>query len=208
MKTLPLIAGALLSLISTPFAANLLVNPGFESPITTDGPPFVGSWEGFAGDGASAINGTTQPRTGTQHLTLNITTTPNSFTGAFQDVAVLTGTQYTFSGWQATPSSPLNAGVELRIEWRNATSEVSRTPNSTPVPSAAYSAFSLTATAPAGADTARVVFAIQSFSTAPLGNGSVFVDDLSFEAVPEPSGAALLGLSGLLLANRRRQRAR
>ena len=207
MKLILLITGTLLSLITTPFAANLLVNPGFESPITTDGPPFVGSWEGFAGDGASAANGTAQPRTGAQHLTLTITTTPNSFTGAFQDVAVLTGTEYTFSGWHASASNPLNVGVELRIEWRNSTTEVSRTPNSTPVPSAAYSAFSLTATAPAGADTARVVYAIQSFSTAPLGNGVVMVDDLSFDAVPEPSAALFLGLGAMVLANRRRQRA-
>jgi len=207
MKIMLLIAGTLLSLTTTPFAANLLVNPGFESPITTDGAPFVGFWEGFAGDGASAANGTTQPRSGAQHLTLTITTTPNSFTGTFQDVAVLTGTEYTFSGWHATASSPLNVGVELRIEWRNATTEVSRTPNSTPVPSAAYSAFSLSATAPAGADTARIVYAIQSFSTAPLGNGVVMVDDVSFQAVPEPSAALFLGMGGLVLASRRRQRA-
>ena len=39
-------------------AQNLLVNPGFEDPITQDGPPFVGSWEGFNGSaGASASNG-------------------------------------------------------------------------------------------------------------------------------------------------------
>ena len=37
-------------------AQNLLVNPGFEDPITSDGPPFVGFWEAFnGGGGASAV---------------------------------------------------------------------------------------------------------------------------------------------------------
>jgi len=33
--------------VSQASAQNLLANPGFESPITFDGPPFIGSWEGF-----------------------------------------------------------------------------------------------------------------------------------------------------------------
>ncbi len=28
-------------------AQNQFGNPGFEDPITFDGPPFIGSWEGF-----------------------------------------------------------------------------------------------------------------------------------------------------------------
>ena len=45
-------------------AQNLLVNPGFEDPITSDGPPFVGFWEGFQGGGALASRDTVMPRTG------------------------------------------------------------------------------------------------------------------------------------------------
>jgi hypothetical protein len=47
------------------------------------GPPFVGSWEGFNGGGATAANTTTLPRTGAQALTLSITSTLNTFAGAF-----------------------------------------------------------------------------------------------------------------------------
>ena len=186
-----------------------VANPGFEDPITSDGPPFVGSWEGFSGGGATAANSTVFPRTGSQSLRLDINSTPNTFAGAFQDIPVSPLTPYSFNGWHATTNTTLDVGVEFRIEWRNSGSntEISRTPNSTTAPGLAYSEFSLPTTSPAGADIARIVYAIQSFSTAPLGNGTVFVDDITF--VPEPSAIALLSLGGLgglaLIAIRRRR---
>ena len=189
-------------------AANLFADPGFESPITSDGPPFVGSWEGFAGGGvSSAANSGVMPHSGAMHVDLSLSTT-NTFAGVFQDIPNLTpGSTATFGVWHMTPSSPLDLGVEIRIEWRNSVSntEVSRTPNSTPVPTSQYTPFSLMAVVPAGADTARAVYAIQSFSTNPLGNGTVFIDDFSF-VVPEPAALALVGLGGLGLAGGLRRR--
>jgi hypothetical protein len=208
MKPIALTAFLLLSATASPFAANLLVDGGFESPITYDGPPFVGTWEGFNGGGASAGNSAVMPHTGLQSLGLSISTTPNTFAGAFQDVpGVASGTEYSLSGWHATTSNPLNLGVEVRIEWRNSGSntEVSRTPNLTPVPGAAYAPFGLTAVVPAGADVARVVYAVQSFSTAPLGNGTVYLDDVWFSVVPEPSAGLLLGAGCLALLTFRRR---
>jgi len=210
MKPLALSAALLLSLTTSAFAANLLVNPGFESPITQDGPPFVGFWEGFNGSGtATASASTSLPRTGAQSLDLLILNTVSTFAGAFQDVPGLApGMSFSLDGWHTTTSSPLNLGVEIRIEWRNSISntEVGRTPNSTPVPTASYTAFNLSGLVPAGADTARVVYAIQSFSTAPLGNGRVFVDDMSFTVVPEPSSIALVSTAGLAMVAFRRCR--
>jgi hypothetical protein len=96
--------------------------------------------------------------------------------------------------------------VEIRIEWRDSVNnvEISRTPNLTPVPTSDYTQFSLTAAVPAGADTARAVYAIQTFSTNPLGNGTVYLDDFSF-VIPEPASMALLGLGGLALVGIRRR---
>src|SRR5260221_12290416 len=139
-KLLTLTTVSLLSMAASAVAQ--VANPSFEDPITFDGAPFVGSWEGFAGGGASAANSTLHPYTGLQSLMLTISTTANTFAGAFQDIAVVAGTDYTFGGWDMTTSNPLDLGVEIRIEWRNSTSEVARTPNLTPVPLSSYSAFS------------------------------------------------------------------
>jgi len=196
---------ALLALVAPPAWGQSLANGGFEVPITTDGPPFVGSWEAFtSGTGAQAVNSTAMPRTGAQNLTLSIDHTDSGFAGVFQDVPNLVpGTPVMFNGYHMTPSSPLDLGVEIRIEWRNATSEVSRTPNLTTPPTGQYAPFSLSSTVPAGANTARVVYAVQTFGPEPTNTGTVYIDDVSF--VPEPSGA-LIVLGGLGLASLRRRR--
>lgn len=195
-----------LSLAASEAAANLIVNPGFEDPVTSDGAPFVGSWEAFGGAGSSSANSAVMPRSGAQSLRLSIINPDPTFAGAFQDVTGLTaGLGYTFSGWNASPSTPLNLDAEVRIEWRNSMSntEISRTPNLNPLPSSLYSPFTLTAAVPVGADSARLVYAIQTFSVGPGNSGTVFVDDTSFVAavaVPETSSPwILLGMGGLSL---------
>ena len=199
---------AVLALAAAPASAEQLANGSFEAPITTDGAPFVGSWEAFnGGAGSQATNSSAMPRTGAQHLALSIANTDNTFAGVFQDVPNLTaGTPVTFSGYHLTTTNPLGVGVEFRIEWRKSSTntEVSRTPNSSLVPTSVYSPFSLAATVPVGADTARVVYAIQSFGSEPGNSGVVYVDDLSF--IPEPSTAVLsLGALGLSCLCRRRR---
>jgi hypothetical protein len=191
-------------------AQNLLANPGFEDPVTSDGAPFVGSWEAFnGGAGASSVNSSVMPRSGAMHLDLSIINSNNNFAGAFQDVPGLApGTNVVFSGWHKTTTNPLDLGTEIRIEWRNATAEVSRTPNLVLVPVLGqYTQFNLPSVVPAGADTARVVYAVQTFGAEPTNTGTVFVDDTSFVKIPEPSTVALAGLGGFGLTARRRRRA-
>lgn len=191
-------------LTATTAHANLLTDPSFEGALTFDGPPFVGSWEGFNAGGAStAINGVTSPRSGAQTLELQIAGAANLFAGAFQDVAGLTaGDNVEWSGWTLETVGSMAGGSEIRIEFRNSGSntEVSRTPNLVPAfTQGQYQQWSLPAVVPAGADTARLVYAIQSFGGATTQ--LLYVDDVSF--TPEPASLALLGLGGLTLLRRR-----
>jgi hypothetical protein len=210
MRHLLAVSAALLGALSggQALAVNFFGNSSFEDPITYDGAPFVGSWEGFSGGGtASSGNAAINPRTGAQHLNLSILGSDNNFAGAFQDVIGLTpGTSVTFSGYHALGGAA-DVGVEFRIEWRNTVSntEVARTPNSATAPtSTAYEPFSLTAMVPAGANSGRFVYAIQTFGSepGPTNTGTIFLDDLSM--VPEPT-SALLAVAGLAAMIRRRR---
>ncbi len=209
MKRFRFLAFAALAsaLVAVTHASANFANPSFEDPLTSDGPPFVGFWEAFQGAGAISTSSTAMPRTGEQHVDLSIDIA-NTFAGVFQDIPNLTaGDTYNFSGWHKTISDPLNVLPEVRIEWRDSVAnvEISRTPNLSPIPTSDYTQFLLTAVVPAGADTARAVYAIQSFIPGG-GSSTVFLDDFSFQ-VPEPTTMTLLGLSGLAFVGLRRRRA-
>lgn len=192
---------------------NRLANAGFEDPVVDTADTFYGRWQPFSLDGDAVMGGDTaqsgmsMPRTGASALELVIDNTANSFAGAFQDVRVSplsAGNQWWYSGW--AKSTGIDDGAsEIRIEWRDSVSntEITRTPNSTPVLTADYTEFILSDTIPAGADTARVVYAIQSFGGGP--NQAVLVDDVNFNLVPEPTSVTLALLAGLSLVGLRRR---
>jgi len=184
-------------------SASTLANPSFEAAITADGPPFVGFWEGFNSAAGTFSTTSDRPLTGVSSLTLTIIG-DSQFAGAFQDVSVLPGQEAILSGWHIAPDRN-DMVSEVRIEWRDsvADTEISRV-QITPVPGTdGYVSFSLVDTVPTGANTGRVVYAVQTFGS---GNGgSVHVDDLSFNLIPEPTAAVLLVLGGLFGFVRRRR---
>lgn len=118
------------------------------------------------------------------------------------------GGEYSLGGWHVTTSSPLDVVVEVRIELRDSVLDVwiSSTPNLNPVPTDLYTPFILTGTAPASADTARLVYDIQLFDGGPSHTGTVFVDDISFEAVREAASLIPLCVGGLAVMALRRRR--
>lgn len=191
---------------AAPASANLLSNPGFETTPLVDDGSGVGKWQPFGGSGValptlSATDSTT-PRSGASHLALQLDNIPNSFAGVYQDVGGLTaGQSVTWSGWTMDLGQDAG-GAEIRIEWRDSVgnTEITRTPNLVPTLTPnVYTQWSLTDVVPAGADTARVVYAIQSFGAGP--NQLHYVDDTS--VIPEPASLALLGLGGLAMLRRR-----
>lgn len=183
--------------------AGVLVDPGFEDPLVDNGSG-VGKWQPFFAAPATSVTTTSNPRTGSSSLELAMNATANLFAGVFQDVSVMAGEEITFAGFHAAvDNSP--SGIEIRIEWRDSVggTEISRTGNLVLSPGTDYEPFSLTDTTPAGADTARVVYAVQSFGGSV--DASVNVDDVSVTGIPEPSSTMLAGLSLLgLLATRKR----
>ncbi len=209
------VAMASIALSSSLASANSLTDPGFEDPAkyTFDGAPFIGFWEGFAGSAlASSSHSTVMPNNGTGHSDLSILGDDNSFAGVFQDIAAAPGQQVDGSMWHKTPDlGTLGVATEFRIEWHDAGGgEVSRVTNDGVIPTNAYSLLSVGGIAPAGTTAARLVYAIQTFGGEPDGgvssSGTVFLDDASLVAIPEPASIALMGLAGLAIASMRRRK--
>ena len=211
MKKSPLLFGisALAYAVPCVHGVNVFVDGGFETnPITFDGPPFIATFEGFSSGAAASLVeiSADSPRSGSLSLDISIAGDVDSFAGVFQDISVagLEGTPVLYSGYHQLVGDA--GGSEYRIEWRNeaTNTEISRTQlTAGPSDGGGYELFTLNDSVPVGADIARVVYNIQTFG--PGANQNVFVDDVTFDVVPEPSGVALLGVSALGLIARRRR---
>lgn len=190
-------------------AQNLLSNGSFESGINYDGND-NGNWNAFFGGAdfqqVEVVVPVDPAADGTQVLQIGTFNTANTFVGTTQTVPVSAGNEYTFS-FQAREIIQNGIFAEYRIEWKDAFGAIiggqfDLNTNLDSVLTTDWAPYSLTATAPAGAATATVVIAVQTFGSAAPYEGFIQIDEASF--VPGPASAALLGLAGLAAARRRR----
>ena len=188
-------------------------NAGFESALGGSS----GNWAAFSsGSGPLAFRDTTTPNTGNGALGIEITGQGGAFAGVFQDVAATPGEILDLSFFAKAGSQA--SAFEARIEFRDSLGSNVVDPftnNFAPTLTGEYAMYSLSdgasadaRTTPDGAVTARMVFALQSFSGVTVQN--VFVDDVSLTAttVPVPGPFLLLGsvlIAGVGFARRRRR---
>lgn len=223
MKTClrPFVASLILTAVPAVATAqigpNLLNNAGFESPLGFDFSN-PSNWNGFfGGPGGTflqAFNDTgAAPRSGSAALVTTIrgqagvTTGFDAFTGHVQIVSGITaGATYELSVWARKNPAVLD-GAEFRIEWKDASgTEITRRNEVIQnVLTSDYQRLAISDIAPAGAVSAAIVLAVQSFTnTGPLADTSVAWDDASFNTIPTPGTAALLGLAACTAMRRRR----
>jgi len=190
-------------------AANVLANPGFETPSAAAGDvaitPGATSWNGFGGAfiTTSTHNGGAQAGKAFGN--------PG---GMFQDFAASPGQLWQGTVFAENFANDALAGPQgafINIEWHNATgAQISFL--STPIvnsasPTNVWTPGAVQGIAPAGTTTARLVLLSGPFTGLPgTAGGAAFFDDATFQVVPEPAtGGFVLLVGGLTLVRRRRQ---
>lgn len=192
--------------------ANLLANPGFENPSTAPGVEYFGApgWTAFGG-GTFTINNVVEPNThgGTQTLK-----TFGGTSGVFQQFPAAPGQSWTASAWMLNSSLDQMVGQQVaavNIEWHNAGGQIGFDlgPAITSATAAnVWQQSSLTATAPAGTELARIVLITGNFGAGSGFGGAPRFDDASFAqtVIPEPATFGVLAAAGAGLLARRRRR--
>lgn len=196
-------------------SANLLTNPGFESPAIVPPPPEYGG----AGDGWTSFNAVftvnsdvVTPHSGNQALK----TFGGGANGAFQQFPALPGQTWNGGVWMLNSSvDPMANGqvAAVNIEWikaDNTNSDIipfisNGTFTAADAPMDEWTLQTITGVAPADAAFARFVVITGDFLPGGPG-GAPFFDDAFFEIiVPTPGSAAVLAIGGLAAVRRRRR---
>lgn len=215
-----LAAPAFLFALTSAASANLLINPGFESPDASGGEVNHTDWEvsdGWTkvGSGGEHVITADVAREGDQSLRLR-SPSGNNFAMVAQDVAVgagqtLVGSLYVFNPVDV----PLDDGyiMQLNFRWLDGEGNQLGADATAQMTNADFQPGEWTlvthqATAPEG----TAVMQLRITMRRPGGGGNsgdnrdLYFDDATL--IPEPSGLALIGLGGLAMVRRRgRQRA-
>ena len=172
-------------------AANLLVNPGFESPSTDPGVEYFGAgdgWTSFGGGIFTVSSAVVPPNSGNQSLKLF----GGCCSGAFQQFPAAPGQTWNGSVWMLNSSlDPMFGGqvAAVNIEWIQADGSTQSTilpfiSNGTftavDAPLDTWTLQTITGVAPADAAFARLVVITGDFLPGGPG-GAPFMDDAFFE---------------------------
>lgn len=195
LKTVVLAVAALALHPLATRASELLLNPGFESPALqpdSEADTDPAEWTVFSSTGGSERVGLSSKtaKAGKQSARLRVQNAANSFQGMYQSFQVKPGETYRFAIYASNDAqNPLKgtARGQISIEWKNAAGEeIERVwgPDwGATLPQNAWSAFEMTATAPANA--ARVHFVITQFDGVdPHPDGAFLADEASVKARP------------------------
>ena len=183
--------------------ADLLSDGGFETQETPIGWG-ASPWEGGQyGAGATVQFSQDQAFSGTRSVALDLTSTEWSQAALIQSgIAVTPGQSYTASAYFYRDEGIDDAYAEVNVEWWSGGSMIGTvvtSPFDSSAPVASWTLVSDTFVAPATADSAKFIVNYKQGDEMTGLPGTVFVDDVSFAAIPEPSvlfplGGGLLGL--------------
>ncbi len=210
-----LVALVATAMLASTASANLLGNPGFESPATPAAPPeYPGAgdfWTSFGG-GIFTVNSTVNsPNSGDQSLKMF----GGCCSGAYQQFPANPNETWNGGAWIKNSSlDPMGGGqvAAVNIEWIQADGMTQSTivpfiSNGTFTAASPLDTWTLqTITGAAPADAAFARFVVITGDFLPGGPaGAPFYDDAFFELVPEPGSIGLLsfGLLGLMGLRRR-----
>jgi hypothetical protein len=204
------IGAAALFVVSTSARANVLLNPGFESPDASGGDvPGTANWNSF---NFTFTTASVPAHSGTQTLKVFGPFFQGGGSGVVQGgFGSAPGDIWQASAWLRNDSNDAMQGnnfAVVKMEFLNAANTVigfAESPqfNAASDPQNTWTLRTIQGVAPAGTTSAQMVLVHVQLND-PVTGGSVFFDDAAFAIVPEPTSLALLGLAGMALVARRR----